>query len=475
MSRRGALARLAKTAATIEPGELRPSLVSFGVVFMLMSAYYTLRPVRDSLASDWSDATLSALWTFTFLFSFAATAVYGLAASRVRLRRLAPSVYGFFAATFVAMYLFAGAGRAPELVDKMFYVWVSVYALFQVSVFWSLMADLFGREQSKRLFGFITTGASIGAIAGPAIPALLAGALGNAALLLIASLTLCATIPLIIHLESLRRAGLGNPSGGDAPMASRGLGGDPLAGFRLFLRTPYLLGIGAFIFLFTGIGSFVYFELKNLLADFPVERRTRIWALIDLATNSLGVLAGLFVTSRLAQRLGLAFTLALVPAAVAAGLLAVAAAPLAWLVAALQVLRRAGNYGVTRPAREMLFTAVDREARFKAKQVIDVVVYRGGDVFWAWSFTGLTAVLGLGMAGVALVGAALAALWAALAVHLGRQFASRAPGAGRRWRLSAARGGLASHAGSDFSAGLATLPMALRGRLSRKRKRLGIL
>jgi len=160
------------------------------------------------------------------------------------------------------------------------------------------------------------------------------------------------------------------------------------------------------------------------MVDFSREQRTQYWALIDVATNTLTIISGMFITSRLASRFGLALTLALVPVCIVLGLLTVALVPLVWMVVALQIFRRAGNYGITRPAREMLFTIVDRETRFKAKQVIDVVVYRGGDVFWGWSFTALTALLGLGVAGVALVGAAIATLWAAVGVFLGRHFAT---------------------------------------------------
>lgn len=420
-------ARLMKKLSLIEAHELRATLGSFALVFMLMAGYYVLRPVRDSMASDWSDAEVSTLWTFTFLFSFIATALYGLAASRLRLKILVPGVYAFFAASFVAVYLLTTALPDPDLVNRFFYVWVSVFSLFQVSVFWSFMSDLYSTEQSQRLFAFITTGASVGAMVGPSVPVLFATELGNNNLLLIASAVLCATIPLIFFLQRLGAKELGSVHGGvgAAHIVDQKLGGNPLSGYRVFLQSPYLLAIGAFIFLYTGIGSFVYFELKNLMAAYSSEERTQIWGFMDLVVNTLTMLFGLFLTSRLTQRFGLAATLALIPVLIVGGLLTVALVPMLWVVVGLQIFRRAGNYGVTRPAREMLFTAVDRETRFKAKQVADVVVYRGGDVFWAWSFTGLTAILGLGMAGVALVGATIAAAWAGLGIYLGRRFQER--------------------------------------------------
>ena len=194
-----------------------------------------------------------------------------------------------------------------------------------------------------------------------------------------------------------------------------------------FVKSPYLLGIGLFIFLYTSIGSFVYFELKNLLADYSRAERTQIWAGIDLVVNCLTLGIALFATGRIATRFGLPTTLASVPALIGVGLLLLMAAPMVSVVIAIQVVRRAGNYAISRPAREMLFTAVDRETRFKAKPVIDIVVYRGGDMLNAWAFTALTQGLGLGIAATAGVGAGIAMIWAAVGILLGRNFEGKSP------------------------------------------------
>ena len=421
---------LLRTLSRVEPGELRATVFSFALVFVLMAAYYILRPVRDAMASDWSDAEVSLLWTINFFFSFVVVAAYGATASRVALKQLVPTVYGFFAATFVLFYLASQTLEQVVLIDKAFYIWVSVFSLFPVSVFWSFMADLYSREQSRRLFGIITTGASLGAMAGPSIPLFFSEALGTYKLMLVAALVLLATLPIIFYLERIKTTRLGNIAHrGEIDMpGGASLGGAPLAGFRLFLHNRFLLGIGLFLFLYTGIGSFVYFELKNLMSDFSRAQRTELWAFMDLVTNTLTVLAGLFVTSRLATRFGLGATLAVIPVVVMGGLLSVALVPILPIVVGLQIFRRGGNYAITRPAREMLFTSVDRQTRFKAKQVIDVVVYRGGDVFWGWAFTGLTQVVGLGVAGVAVVGAAVAAIWSILGLRLGRRADTGASG-----------------------------------------------
>jgi AAA family ATP:ADP antiporter len=272
------------------------------------------------------------------------------------------------------------------------------------------------------LFGFIGAGASIGAIGGPAMAALLVGDMGTDPLLLIATLLVVATLPIIAWIQRLKYSDLDNADVSAGSDDFDYIGGNPLAGFSEFLNSRYLLGIGLFIFFYTSIGSFVYFELKNLLADYDRETRSQIWATMDLIVNTLTVLIAAFATGRIAKHMGLSFTLASVPVLIAAGMLTVAAMPLIGVVMALQIVRRAGNYAVSRPAREMLFTAVDREVRFKAKPVIDIVIYRGGDMLNAWAFTALTQGFGLGMAAVAVAGSAIAGMWALTGIYLGRRF-----------------------------------------------------
>lgn len=410
-----------RSASKIEPNELRAVLLSFGFVFTLMAAYYILRPVRDAMASDWTDAELSTLFTATFIFSIAAVFLYGAAASRVKFRWLVPGVYGFFAVSFVAFYLAVQVSSNGVLIDKAFYVWVSVFSLFQISVFWSLMADVFSKEQAPRLFAFIAVGASTGALVGPLVPLLFAG-IGPANLMLIAAALLLVPLPLIGVLERVKISELHNEAVHVDLTEQQAIGGNPFAGFQLFLKSPYLLGIGLFIFLYTGVSTFVYFEIKNLLAGVDETLRTQIWAGMDWAVNFLAIGTAMFATGRIATRFGLAVTLALVPVVIVAGLLVVAMAPMIWVVVALQVVRRAGNYAVTRPGREMLYTVVDRETRFKAKPFIDIVVYRGGDMVTAWVFTGLTQGLGLGLGAVAGIGAMIAGVWAGVGAYLGRSY-----------------------------------------------------
>ena len=415
------ISRLLKKTSKIEAHEVNATLSSFLFVVLLMSAYYILRPVRDAMASDWSDAEVSWLWTLNFFISTAVVALYGVAVSRFRFQLLVPAMYGFFAFTFVVFYVSSSAFVDRTLIDKAFYLWVSVFSLFHISVFWSFMSDLFSKEQAGRLFSIIAAGASVGGLIGPSIPSFFSESLGTDNLMLIASVMLLLPIPIIFHLQSLKSSVLQKEL--TAPAASTAkIGGNPFAGFKMFFSNPYLLAIGLFIFLYTGISSFVYFELKNLLADLSRAERTAVWAQMDLAVNTLSIATGLFATGRIVTRFGMPFTIALVPVLICVGLVVLAISPFLAMVIGLQIVRRAGNYAVTRPAREMLFTRVDRETRFKAKPVIDIVAYRGGDTIMAWLFTGLTQGLGLGLAAVALVGAGIAALWAIVGIYLGRWF-----------------------------------------------------
>jgi AAA family ATP:ADP antiporter len=420
-TKRNRASQFLNTIANVEGHEIKAVLGSFLFVVLLMSAYYILRPVRDAMASDWSDAEVSWLWTLNFFISTAAVALYGALVARFPLRLLVPSTYGIFALTFLFFYTVALSINDRTLIDKAFYVWVSVFSLFHISVFWSFMSELFNKEQAGRLFGIIAAGASVGGLIGPSIPSFFSAYLGTDNLLLLASAMLILPIPLIFYLQALKISDLGNEALAVKNAPAR-IGGNPFAGFTLFISNPYLLAIGLFILLYTGISSFVYFELKNLLAELSRAERTVIWAQMDLAVNVLSITVGLFATGRLVGKFGMPVTIALIPVMICAGLIIVAISPLVGAVIALQVIRRAGNYAVTRPAREMLFTRVDRETRFKAKPVIDIVAYRGGDMLMAWAFTGLTQGLGLGLAAVAAVGAAIAALWAMVGIYLGRWF-----------------------------------------------------
>ena len=417
----GIFARAAKALSDVEPNELRATLVSTLIVFILMASYYILRPVRDAMASDWTDTEVSLLWNINFFVSAALVAIWGLAVSRAKLRYVIPATYGFFAISFVLFYFGISGLADRDLVDKAFYLWVSVFALFHVTAFWTCMADTFTKQQSKRLFGIIMVGMSGGTLVGPAIPTLLGGVVSGDTLMLVASFGLVAVIPLVLYLYKLKATELGNADL-SADTTNTVLGGYWWKGFQAFIGNRYLLGIGVFILLYTFVGSFVYFEQKNLLAEFTRAERTQILGGIDwiVALMTFGLAA--FFTGRIVTRLGMPLALALMPFLMAVALLILAFAPILTVFLALQIFRRGGNYGLTRPAREMLYTRVTQEEKFKAKPVVDIVVYRGGDAVSGTLFAALTDGIGLGLAAVALVGAGLAATWAAAGIWLGKKF-----------------------------------------------------
>lgn len=420
----GPIARIVRAATRVEAHEIRATVLSFLFVFLVMAAYYLLRPLRDAMASDWTREEVGVLWTLSFFVSLVAVVLYGGIIARIRFSRVVPNVYAFFALTFLGFYAFAAAGNDSALVRQSFYIWVSLFSLFNTSVFWSFASGTFSKEQSRRLFGVIAVGASLGAIAGPAITTFFADNIGAINLMPIAALMLFATLPIVARLEALKVGELGN-AGLEADLSrQQALARNPFSGIGLFFSNSLLRGIGLFIFLYVLMNTIFYQELREALQPFELERRTQIQSGIDLAVNSLAIVTGMLLTGRLATRLGVAATLALVPVLLAGGWLFLAAMPLLSVTIGLQIARRAGNYAITRPAREMLFTMVDAETRYKAKPVVDIVIYRGGDVVNVWFYNFLTAGWGLGMtlSGVAVVAAALSLVWAGIGYRLGRRF-----------------------------------------------------
>ena len=316
-----------QTLSKIKEREIKAVIFSFLFVVVLMTAYYILRPVRDAMASDWTDAEVSWLWTLNFFISTGIVALYGLAVSKFRFKLLVPIMYAIFAGSFVMFYFLGSISEDRTLIDKAFYVWVSVFSLFHISVFWSFMSELFNKEQSGRLFGIIAVGASVGGLIGPTITAFFSASLGIDNLMLIGSMMLLIPIPIIFYLQTLKARDLNNGAF-YTTQTNQQIGGNPIAGFKMLFSNPYLISIALFIFLYTGISSFVYFELKNLLSDLSRPERSAIWAQMDLAVNILSISIGLFATGRIVSRFGMPVTMALIPVMVCIGLLILAVSPL---------------------------------------------------------------------------------------------------------------------------------------------------
>ncbi len=413
--------RALEAATQIRPTEIRATLTAFATVFLLMASYFIMRPVRDAMASDWSDTEVSLLWNLQFFISAAIISVYGVMVSRMKFKRVVPCVYFLFSVTFLGFYLVSPKLDNVILVEKAFYLWVSAFSLLHLSVFWSLMSTLFSKHQGKRLFSVIAAGSSAGAIVGPLVPAFFSRTLGLDSLMLIAALGLILVVPLVLYLIQLQSAAPNSPRH-HRVISNRPVGGRWWAGFNQVVSNRYLLGIAAFILLYVFVSSFIYFEQKNLLAPYSRPERVQILSTIDGVVNTLTFVIAFFVTGRLVTKIGMPFTLMCMPLLLALGLAAIAFAPLVVLVMALQITRRTGNYALTRPAREMLFTQVTTEERLKAKPVIDVVIYRGGDAASGTLFALLSDGVGLSMGVIAGIGAGICALWVVIAQKLGLHY-----------------------------------------------------
>jgi len=426
----GPVARAVREWAKIERNEWVAVLLAFVLVLVLMTSYSILKPLRDALAADWGNVGLAMTWTANFGLSLLAIALYGIALTYVRFRVMVPAIYLFFALTFLGLFLVRTAFPDLALVNKTFYVWVSVFSLFNLSVFWSFMTDIFNQEQARRLFGVIAAGTTVGAITGPIITASMVDSLGTNGLLLTSAVLLVVPVFIISTLRKLKVSQLHNEELEADLSRHKALGTNPFSGFSILFSDRYLVAICAFILLYVTINTFVYFELQDLTREYSLEFRAKIWSLIEIATNTLTLLTATFITGRIVIRLGMRTALTLMPAIVAVGILALVAAPVLMTLAVFQIVRRVGNYAITRPSREMLFTVLGREARFKAKPVIDVVVYRGGDVLTAWLFALIAGEGELGLTGVAFVIGGIAVLWALVALRLGSGYARRAEPAG---------------------------------------------
>lgn len=410
-------------ALNARDGELRPALCGFLLFLCLFTGYFMLRPIRESMGIAAGVENLQWLFTATFLVMLAAVPLFAWLSSRVPRLRLIDWVYGFFGFNllmFVELFQFQ-----PDSVwlARVFYVWISVYNLFVVSVAWSLMADVFDSEQAKRLFAFIAAGASVGGLLGPTLSALLIGPLGSSGLMLLAALLLGATLVLKRALMRWRETGgAGRPGAAPTQSPRQPLHGNPFSGLTAVLKSPYLLGIAGFVVLLATVSTFLYFEQARLVAEHYPDRQAqvRIFGTIDIIVQAGALLSQLFITGRIAPKLGVRALLAVVPLLMCIGFLGLALAPGFALLAAVMIVRRIGEYAFVRPGREMLFAPLDVESKYTAKNFIDTVVYRAGDAMSGWAKSMLD-LLGQGAGPAAIIGACCALLWGYLGWQLGRR------------------------------------------------------
>jgi AAA family ATP:ADP antiporter len=415
-----------KKIVAVEDSELAPMLWAALYYFLLLAAYFVIRPIRDEMGIAGGVRNLPWLFLGTLLGMLLIHPLFTALVSRLPRRLFIPLTYLFFAVNLVGFWLlFLSISEGAGIwAGRIFFVWTSVFNLFVVSIFWSLMADLFRPEQAKRLFGFVAVGGTVGAVVGSSVTAFLAERLGPTNLLLVSAGIL--VLALVAARQLMAAADRGriddDPLRPPMPQVERPVGGGVLDGIRTVISSGYLLGIVGYMLLYTITATFLYFQQAEIVDVSFTDRaaRTVFFARVDLAVNSLTAITQLFLTGRIVRRIGVALALATLPLVCVLGFAAVGVTPTLMTIAVFQILRRSSNYAIARPCREMLYTVLPRDAKYKAKNFIDTFVYRLGDQVGAWSYSGLGA-LGFGAAAISLVAAPLAVVWMIIGLWLGRR------------------------------------------------------
>jgi len=412
------LTRLLKRVAIVESKEAPAVLAAFGLLFCVLGGYFAVRPVRETIGTVLGEDRVADLWIATSIGAVLIVPLYGWLVAHVRRSLLLPSIYAVVAVSLVGCAAAFRANPEDPVVGSFFYVWISVLNLMLVSVFWSFVLELFDSGQSKRLFGFIAAGGTTGALVGPLLTDLTVQRIGTPGVLLLSA----AMFALAIVFQRLLIAIWKAPRRDAGPVADRGLGGNPFAGFGIVLRSPYLLMLALFVVLLSSVNTFLYFEQLRIVRETFTDtaERTQVFARLDYIVQTLTVLAQVFLTGRIASKLGVSVLLTAVPLVMVVGFLTLASTGTFAVLAVVFVLRRWGEYAFVRPGREMLWSRLDTETKYKAKNLIDVPVYRGADALVA-QLQNLLRAGGLSSAGVALLGAGTALVWAGVGWWLGRR------------------------------------------------------
>ncbi|WP_072395112.1 MFS transporter [Hyphomicrobium sp. CS1GBMeth3] len=404
----------------IERAEVPVVAAGAAMFFLLFTGYFMLRPVRETMGIAGGVDNLQWLFTGTFVATLVALPVFGWIASKVRRRHILIWTYGFFAANLTGFAAAFVADPDNVWIARAFYIWLSVFNLLAISLAWSVLADLMPASQAKRLFALIAGGASAGGLTGPVLGTLLVAPIGHAGLLLLASVLLTASAGAALWLHRWRDHNP-LPQEETAPRTEP-LGGHPLSGATAVLRSGYLAGIALFVVLLAIVSTFLYFEQARLVAEtFPDRtRQTQVFGMIDTFVQTCTILIQIFLTGRIADRFGIGILLVAVPLVMAAGFLWLAFAPVFAVLAVIMIVRRVGEYALVRPGREMLYTVAEPEEKYKAKNFIDTVIYRGGDAIGGWVKRGLD-IMAEHPALAMMIGTAVALGWATTGAWLGRQ------------------------------------------------------
>lgn len=418
----------------IKQDEWPAFLWSFAYFFFLLCAYYVLRPVRDEMGIQGGIRNLPWLFTGTFVGMLLVTPLFGWISSRWPRRQFLPAVYLFFIANLFGFYV-AMQDKSLDVMQVAagFFIWLSVFNYFVVSVFWSFMTDIYDNVTAKRLFGAIAAGGSVGAMTGPLITAALVKSIGIPNLLLISALLLGCAVVCVVGLgrwakqRQAARAAASSANSVSPEDAEKAMGGGILDGIRLALASPYLLAICGYIFTLQALGTFFYLEQVRIMAETMSSsaERTQLFAQLDLAVNTITLITQVFITGALLRKIGLIFGLVILPIIAVFTLGITGLMPTLVVVSIASVIRRACEFAIGKPAREILYTVVSRQERYKAKNFIDTVVSRGSDVVSTWSHAGLRG-LGMSTAQMAIAVIPVCFVMIGAGVYLGRQQERRA-------------------------------------------------
>jgi AAA family ATP:ADP antiporter len=394
----------------VERDEAGAVVAGFAMFFLLFAGYFMLRPVRETMGIVGGVENLQWLFTGTFLATLAAMPLFGWIAGRVQRRRILSWVYGFFTLNLIAFGAAFLFDPDDVWVARTFYIWLSTFSLIAISVAWSVLVDVFSTSQAKRLFALMAAGASLGGLTGPLLGVFLVGRVGHAGLMFL-SAALLVSSALAAHGVQRWREGHALVAD-DATQRQHPLGGSPFAGATEVLKSPYLLGIAVFMLLLASVSTFLYFEQARMVhAVFPHRTdQTRVFGVIDIIVQTMSILSQLLITGRIARKLGVGVLLVAVPLIAATGFLWLAFAPTFAVLAVVMVVRRAGEYALVRPGREMLYTVVEPEAKYKAKNFNDTVVYRGADAVSGWVKAGIDMIAQQPTIAM-LLGVAIALVW----------------------------------------------------------------
>lgn len=409
----------------VRRGEVAPLLVAAFYFFCVLTAIGVMRPARDAIGMRSGLDNIRWLFIGTAVVTLAVNPMFGWLVSRFRRLVFIAVTYLFFAASLVGFYVLIEMvpGAVGEVSGRVFYIWYSVFNLFSTMLFWALMADRFSLEQSKRLFGAIAVGGTVGAIVGPALASMLARPLGAAALLLVSASFLCLGVFAAWLVTRLQPSVQAEGAPASAASLDRAvIGGSAWQGIGRVLQSRYLSGISLYVLLMTVVATFIYFTRLNMVAALGQDTDLRATALarIDTITQTATLLLQLVVTGHLMKRFGVAVALTVLPVVASLGFVGLAIASSFAMLIVFDAFFRAIQRAITRPARETLFTVVSREDKYKSKAVTDTFVYRGGDLLGAWIPVWLGP-LGLGLIGLASAVVPLAAVWGMLGLWLGRR------------------------------------------------------